>query len=132
MTGAIVHFEIHASDVSKAKEFYETVFGWKFEDWSEFASMPYWGIVTREEGEMGINGGLMQRQGDAPAENASVNGAVITAGVENYDETHDKIVAAGGTVALPKAALPGMAWQGYYKDTDGNIFGIHQPDTSAA
>jgi hypothetical protein len=24
-----------------------------------------------------------------------------------------------------------MAWQGYYKDTEGNIFGIHQPDPNA-
>lgn len=25
----------------------------------------------------------------------------------------------------------GMAWQGYYLDTEGNTFGIHQPDPSA-
>ena len=30
--------------------------------------------------------------------------------------------------ALPKFALPGMAWQGYYLDTEGNTIGIHQPD----
>jgi hypothetical protein len=35
-------------------------------------------------------------------------------------------------VALPKSALPGMAWQGYYLDTEGNTFGIHQPDPNAA
>jgi len=28
-------------------------------------------------------------------------------------------------------ALTGMAWQGYYFDTDGNMFGIHQPDVNA-
>jgi uncharacterized protein len=39
---------------------------------------------------------------------------------------------AGGQVALPKLALPGMAWQGYYLDTEGNTFGIHQPDPGAA
>jgi hypothetical protein len=32
---------------------------------------------------------------------------------------------------LPKHAIAGMAWQGYYKDTEGNLFGIHQPDPSA-
>jgi len=25
-----------------------------------------------------------------------------------------------------------MAWQGYYLDTEGNTFGIHQPDPAAA
>ena len=32
---------------------------------------------------------------------------------------------------MPKFALPGMAWQGYYIDTEGNTFGIHQPDVNA-
>jgi predicted enzyme related to lactoylglutathione lyase len=32
---------------------------------------------------------------------------------------------------LPKFAIAGMAWQAYYKDTEGNIFGIHQADKAA-
>lgn len=132
MSNRVVHFEIHATDVEKAKQFYETVFGWKFEDWSAFTGSPYFGITTGEEGNLGINGGLMQRHGDAPNETAAVNGAVITVQVDNYDEFHDKILAAGGVVALAKAALPGMAWQGYYKDVDGNVFGLHQADENAA
>ncbi len=51
--------------------------------------------------------------------------------VENYDQTEQKILMAGGQVALPKMALTGMAWQGYYLDTEGNVFGIHQPDEQA-
>lgn len=42
-----------------------------------------------------------------------------------------KILAHGGKVAMAKYALPGMAWQGYYTDTEGNVFGIHQPDETA-
>ena len=52
-------------------------------------------------------------------------------GVEDYDSTEGKIIQNGGKVAMPKNALPGMAWQGYYFDTEGNIFGIHQPDVNA-
>ncbi|MGZ6770858.1 MAG: VOC family protein [Mycobacteriaceae bacterium] len=48
------------------------------------------------------------------------------------DETERRILDAGGQVALPKMALPGMAWQGSYLDTEGNTFGIHQPDPNAA
>ena len=33
---------------------------------------------------------------------------------------------------LGEEALTGMAWQGYYLDTEGNTFGIHQPDPAAA
>ncbi len=53
-------------------------------------------------------------------------------GVEDFDATAAVIESAGGRVALPKVALPGMAWQGYFVDTEGNTFGIHQPDENAA
>ena len=31
MANSIVHFEIFATDVERAREFYENVFGWTFE-----------------------------------------------------------------------------------------------------
>lgn len=73
----------------------------------------------------------MQRRGPAPEAGQSLNGYACTLGVENYDQTEEKILNNGGTVALPKYALPGMAWQGYFLDPEGNIFGIHQPDKNA-
>lgn len=129
--GRLVHFEIHVNDMDRARKFYGAVFAWRFEDWSEYAGMPYFGAVTGDENEPGINGALMQRHGAAPETNQPVNGYACTMGVENYDSTEAIILENGGTVAMPKYALPGMAWQGYYMDTEGNIFGIHQPDENA-
>ncbi|WP_409291331.1 VOC family protein [Peribacillus sp. SCS-37] len=129
--GRVVHFEIHVSDMERAKNFYGEVFGWTFQDWSDFAGIPYFGAVTGQEGELGIDGALMQRQGHAPGTGQPLNGFACTMGVENYDVTEAKILANGGTMALAKYALPGMAWQGYYIDTEGNTFGIHQPDANA-
>ena len=129
--GRLIHFEIHVDDMERATKFYGEVFGWSFQDWSDFAGMPYFGAVTGEDSELGINGALMQRQGARPEAGQAMNGFACTMGVENYDETHEKIMANGGTVALPKHALPGMAWQGYYLDTEGNVFGVHQPDENA-
>jgi uncharacterized protein len=125
-----VHFEIHAADVERAKAFYGAVFQWAFEDYSQFAGMPYWGVRTGQG--PGIDGGLMQRQGGNPEPGSSVQGAVLTMGVADFDETAQAIQDAGGSVALPKYALPGMAWQGYFLDTENNVFGIHQPDPEAA
>ena len=73
----------------------------------------------------------MKRQGASPEPGKPLNGYACTMGVEDYDSTEAKILENGGKVALPKYALPGMAWQGYYMDTEGNIFGIHQPDANA-
>ncbi|MCD5323345.1 MULTISPECIES: VOC family protein [Pontibacillus] len=129
--GRIVHFEIHVDDMDRAKRFYGEVFGWTFEDWTEYAGMPYLGAVTGSEDTPGINGALMKRQGPSPEANQPLSGYACTMGVEDYDASEAKILEFGGEVAMPKYALPGMAWQGYYKDTEGNIFGIHQPDDQA-
>jgi predicted enzyme related to lactoylglutathione lyase len=130
--GRVVHFEIQADDVDRAKTFYSAVFGWSFQDWGQATGTPYWGVVTGPEEEPGINGGLLQRPAAAPAPQQGTNAFVCTIGVEDYDETERRILQSGGQVALPKMALTGMAWQGYYLDTEGNTFGIHQPDPNAA
>ncbi len=127
----VVHFEIQADDVERAKAFYAAAFGWTFQDWGQVAGAVYWGIVTGPEDQLGINGGLLQRPAPAPAVGQGTNAFVCTMGVEDYDATERRILDAGGQVALPKMALTGMAWQGYYLDTEGNTFGVHQPDPEA-
>ncbi|MFJ7470326.1 VOC family protein [Peribacillus frigoritolerans] len=129
--GRIVHFEIHVNDMERAKTFYGEVFGWSFQDWSDYAGMPYFGAVTGNENEHGIDGALMQRQSAPPETHQALNAFACTIGVENYDLTEAKIIENGGKLAMSKYALPGMAWQGYYIDPEGNTFGIHQPDVNA-
>jgi uncharacterized protein len=34
-------------------------------------------------------------------------------------------------VAMEKFAVPGVCWQGYFIDPDGNTFGLFQPDPQA-
>src|SRR5690606_453023 len=131
MMGRVVHFEIHVDDMERAKKFYGDVFGWTFEDWSSYAGMPYFGAVTGDSSKPGIDGALMQRHGSSPEPGKPLSGFACTMNVEDYDATEAKILSLGGKVALPKHALPGMAWQGYYLDTEGNIFGVHQPDKNA-
>lgn len=127
-----IHFEIHASDPRRACAFYVEALGWTVEDWSDYAGVPYFGVVTGTDDQPGINGAVMKRTGEAPDPSSPVRGAVITVGCGDFDATARRILAAGGTVALEKYALPGMAWQGYFLDTEGNEFGLHQPDPDAA
>lgn len=128
----VVHFEIQADDVERAKIFYAAVFDWSFQDYSQYTSSTYWGVRTGPDDQPGINGGLLPRPAPTPAEGQGTNCFVCTVGVDDYDKTHERILDAGGKVALPKMVLPGMAWQGYYLDTEGNTFGVHQPDPNAA
>src|SRR5689334_23885529 len=105
----VVHFEIQADDVERAKAFYGAVFDWSFTDWGQVTGSTYWGIVTGPDDELGINGGLLQRPAPAPAAQQGTNAFVCTIGVGDYDETERRILDAGGQVALPKMALTGMA-----------------------
>ena len=50
----VIHFDIHAEDIARAKKFYEGVFDWKIERWE--GALNYWNITTGKEGEPGING----------------------------------------------------------------------------
>ena len=129
----VVHFEIQADEPERAMKFYKDVFGWEYQDWGAVTGMPYWGVLTApmDSKEPGINGGLLKRPCPAPAQEQGTNAFTCTVQVDNYDEYEKKILAAGGTVALPKTALAGMAWQGYYLDTEGNTFGLHQVDSNA-
>lgn len=132
MANRPVHFEIQAEDIERAAKFYREVFGWQIDKWPGL-EWEYWIIMTAEKDskELGINGGLLKRPAQTPPQQCGTNAFVCTMQVDNYDETHDKILAAGGKVAMPKFALAGMAWQGYYLDTEGNTFGIHQADENA-
>jgi uncharacterized protein len=127
-----VHFEIQAQDPNRAITFYQAAFGWEFNKW-EGGPIEYWMVMTapKDSKEPGINGGLLQRPAKTPPQECGVNAYACTMQVDNFDETATKILAAGGTVAMPKFALAGMAWQGYFLDTEGNTFGVHQVDPNA-
>ncbi len=121
-----VHFEIHATDPKAAREFYGALFGWTF---TQFAPMEYW-LIDAGPGE-GINGGLMKRLGPAAPDGAPVNAYVVTIGVESCKEAVEKAKSLGAAVALDFHAIPGIGWQAYVKDPDGNILGLHERNPAA-
>jgi predicted enzyme related to lactoylglutathione lyase len=120
----VMYFEIQADDLEKAKEFYHSVFEWKFIK-QEGMPIEYWRIETE-----GINGGLLKRP--APPPQSGTNAFVNSMEVENFDATAEKISQNGGKIALPKFAVPHTCWQGYFLDTEGNTFGIFQVDENAS
>jgi uncharacterized protein len=126
--GRIIHFEIHASDMKKASEFYGKLFDWKFESWGDGS---YSLITTGPDGPNGINGGMMKRMGPPPTEGQAVSSFVSVIEVPSVDEWTKKIQAAGGKLALPKQSIPEMGYSAYFKDPDGNLFGIFQVDPGA-
>lgn len=132
----VIHFEIHAADPERAAAFYQAVFQWKIAEWKiPGVEMPsenrYWIVNTGEAPEPGINGGILIRRGPPPTSGQAVNAYVCTIGVASLDEAMARAEAAGGTLALPRMAIPGVGWLAYWKDPEGNLFGMMQEDPRA-
>ena len=118
----VVHFEISADDPDQAARFYTDVFSWKINKWD--GPQEYW-LITTGEGEPGIDGGLMRRQGPS-------NGTVNTVDVPDLDVYVKRVESKGGKVVAPRMTVPGVGYLAYCQDPAGNTFGILQSDPAAA
>ena len=117
----IVHFEIPADDVVRAKDFYGSIFGWQLDD---MEGMDYTIVRTVDVDDQqmpteagAINGGMMKRGPDTPS-------PVITINVDSIDDSLKHIESSGGSVVRPKSQIPGMGGFAYFKDTEGNVLGL--------
>ena len=122
-----IHFEIHAADLDRAQRFYETLFGWRFQAWGDGD----YRLIATGDGP-GIDGGLVRRRGPPPAGGEPLASWVCTVEVDDVDAYVERALAAGGSVAFPKMAVPGVGWLAYVKDSQGNILGMMQEDREAA
>lgn len=119
------YFEIQSSDPVRDIQFYKTVFGWTFIK-EEFVPVEYYRIETN-----GISGGLLKRPAPLPAQGTGTNAFVCSIQVDGFDRISEAILSNAGQVALPKFAIPGRCWQGYFLDPDNNTFGIFEANENA-
>ena len=118
----VMHFEIPADDPARACRFYSGVFGWDIKQWD--GSQPYWLVSTGPKDQPGIDGGIHPRQHPG-------QGVVNTVVVTNLEEALAAVETNGGTIAVPKMPIPTIGWLAYCHDTEGNTFGVLQPDPGA-
>jgi predicted enzyme related to lactoylglutathione lyase len=121
----VVHFEIPADDLDRAKNFYGSVFGWQLQT----VPMPggeYTTVITTpvdEQTQMptepgAINGGIFVRN-ESP-----VTSPVITVDVDGIDDALKQIEDQGGSTVTPRTPIPGMGAFAYFKDPEGNVLGL--------
>ena len=119
------YFEIQADDIQRAIRFYSEVLGWKFLR-AEGTPTGYWRIETD-----GLRGGILKRPAQRPPEMSGTNAFTCSMEVTGFDTVASHIIANGGKIALDKFAVPGVCWQGYFLDTEGNVFGLFEVDKEA-
>lgn len=118
----VVHFDIMAADPDRAIDFYTDVFGWTFERWDN-DEMEYWMVMTGEEDEPGIDGGLARRQDDGAPEGPA-NAFVCAIDVEDVEAKVEEIEGAGGVVTTEVMDVDGAGKLAYCLDTERNQFSV--------
>jgi uncharacterized protein len=110
---AINYIEFSASDVVRAKEFYGSVFGWKFQDWgAEY--------VGFDRESAGIDGGFrLGEGGEAPGGCAPL----VVLYSSDLKATEAAIAAAGGTIVVPTFEFPGGR-RFHFSDGLGNVLAV--------
>jgi predicted enzyme related to lactoylglutathione lyase len=131
----IVHFEIPADDIERAREFYNNLFGWKIDKFSANDSqltsaatgepIDYWMVSTVDDkGNRALGGGLMKRQMPEQHITNYIN-------VTSVDDYSSKVKDLGGNVLSPKHAVPGLGYFVLCQDTEKNNFALWESDSTA-
>jgi predicted enzyme related to lactoylglutathione lyase len=112
-------FEMPATDLARAKTFYEHVFGLELTlmdmgptTMAMFASDP-----TKP------NAGGALVKGDDYTPNAT--GTTVYFATADIDGILAKVASGGGTIALPKMSIGAFGFIGLFIDTEGNRVGLH-------
>ncbi len=113
-------FEISVTDMNRAKNFYETVFGIKMEQ-SEMMGMQM-AFFPSENGNGKASGGLVQ----GPMHKPSTYGAKIYLnGNPDLSNALSKVEAAGGKITMPKTNIGDFGNMAFFIDSEGNNVGLH-------
>jgi predicted enzyme related to lactoylglutathione lyase len=107
-----IHIDIAADDPERAAGFYRRAFGWATEKLQ--GPMPYW--LATPPGA-GPGAGIGQRE-------QAWQGVTATIDVASADDATAAIVAAGGTIVIPKTQIPGVGQMVTFKDTEGNVLAV--------
>ena len=110
----VVHWELWSKEPGKIADFYEKVFDWKIQ---HIPDINYRMVETGGDG--GINGGIMQ-----PQEGPWPGNMAFYIDVDDLEAYNEKILAAGGTVIVPRMEVPNVGAFALFKDPDGRVLGI--------
>src|SRR2546423_4538701 len=123
MANNLSFFSIHATDLPRARLFYEMVFGWRFEPWGPPG---FYLIHTGDAQNPGILGSMSARR--EPVTGTGMTGFECTISVDDIDQTIRAVEANGGKIAMAKFHIPTVGHGMYFTDTEGNRAGAMRYD----
>lgn len=122
----VCHAAINADDTTRAQAFYGSVFGWTFNAWGPPG---FWMIDTGSREPGAPMTALQQRR--TLVEGERMTGFECTISTPDIRATERAILAAGGTIIMPRTTIPGVGHLLWFRDTEGNVAGAMQYDSGA-
>ena len=113
-------FEIPVADISRAKQFYESVLEVELALNEMGPNQMAW--FPMEMGAAGAAGTLIQGEGYTP----SHAGSLVYLHVDAIDPTLEKINAAGGTTLVPRTSIGDHGFIAHFEDCEGNRVALHE------
>lgn len=113
----IIHFDISADDLQRARNFYEKLFGWNFTKFPDSPQEYFLIETTSASGDKGITGGMAKRE-------KAYQKITNFIQVDSIDKSMADVVKLGGQIMEPKTAIPTIGFIAGCKDTEDNIFGL--------
>jgi len=124
MPNNVAAFAIHADDVTRARRFYEAVFGWTFEPWGP---PDFYLIHTGDERHPGVQGLMHKRQ--QPRGQGGPNCFECTISIDDVDAIAAAVKKHGGRITMEKMPIPTVGTVIYFDDTEGNRVGAMKYET---
>ena len=118
MPNNVAHFSIEAEDLSRARHFYEEVFGWKFTPWGP---PDFFLIQTGPDDDPGIGGSLGRRH--EPISGTGNRTFECTVSVDSIDETMARVIRSGGRITMQPFLIETVGTLIWIQDTEGNRVG---------
>jgi uncharacterized protein len=118
---SVVWFEIPADDTTRAKKFYNSLFGWKM---NPLPHMEEYTHMDTSGPDASPDGAIMKRMHPQHTITQYVSVPSVTKYVA-------KIEKLGGSVCKPKTAVPGMGFFAICQDTENNTFAIWEMNAKA-
>lgn len=122
MKNAISWFEIPTTQLDRAQAFYEAVLERPMR--REDMGPSQGAVFAYDMAQDGVGGALMMGPTAPAVSNAGT--LVYLDATPSLDAALQRVLAQGGSVALPRQALPpGMGYFAHIHDLDGNRVGLH-------
>lgn len=122
----LCHFAINADDVAASRQFYESVFGWRF---TAYGLPGFFQIQTGPDDDPGPMGAMQERR--QLLDDGATRGAECTFSVDDVDATRESVVAAGGRILMERSTIPNVGHLIAFEDPGGNPILAMQYDFDA-